>query len=137
MSDVMDAHVMERGPPADGLPRPVDVGHVSARLGSQNDPWIAGPARQGLEDANGRRREVNRAGASPPVGEMNLGRVEIDMLPAQGQDFASRAAGEHQQTDRRHGAGGNAAALARNLVQHLPQPGELGVAQEALDNRQH
>ena len=48
---------------------------------------LPGLARQGLEDADRRRRQVNRAGASLPVGEMNLGRVEIDMLPAQGQDF--------------------------------------------------
>ena len=45
---------------------------------------------------------------------------------AQGQDFVSAATRQHEQTDRRHCAGRYAAALARNLVQHLPQPGELG-----------
>ena len=113
MSDIVNAHIVEPGPRADDLPRPVDVGHVRARLVSRNDPGIAGLAQQGLEDADRRRRQVNRAGASLAVGEMNLGRVEIDMLPAQGQDFVSAAAGQHEQTDRRHGAGGNAAALAR------------------------
>ena len=83
VSDVMDANVTEPGPRADALPRPVDVCHVPARLGSRNDPGIAGLARQGLEDADRRRRQVNRAGASFPVGEMNLGRVEIDMLPGE------------------------------------------------------
>ena len=51
---------------------------------------------------------------------------------AQGQDFVSAATRQHEQTDRRHCAGRYAAALARNLVQHLPQPGELGVGQEPL-----
>ena len=37
VSDVMDAHVVEPGPGADGLPRRVDVGHVPARLVSRND----------------------------------------------------------------------------------------------------
>ena len=73
--DVMDANVVEPGPRADGLPSPVDIGHVRARLGSRNDPGIAGLARQGLEDADRRRRHVDRAGASLPVGEVNLGRV--------------------------------------------------------------
>ena len=50
----MDAHVVEPGPRADGLPRRVDVGHVPARLVSRNDPRIAGLARQGLEDADRR-----------------------------------------------------------------------------------
>ena len=134
MSDIVNAHVVEPGPCADDLPRPVDVCHVPARFGSRNDPGIAGLAWQVLEDADRRRRQVNRAGASLPVGEMNLGRVEIDMLPAQGQDFVSAAARQHQQTDRRHCAGRYAAALARNLVQHLPQPGELGVGQEPLSS---
>ena len=106
MPDVVDAHVVEPGPHAYGLPRPVDVGHVRARLGSRNDPGIAGLARQRLQEADRRRRQVDRAGASLPVGEVNLGRIEIDMLPAQGQDFVSAAARQHQQADRRDCAGG-------------------------------
>ena len=44
VSDVVNAHVVEPGPRADDLPRPVDVGHVRARLVSRNDPGIAGLA---------------------------------------------------------------------------------------------
>ena len=128
----MDADVVEPGPCADGLPRRVDVGHVPALLVSRNDPGIARRTRQGRENAGRRLGEVNRAGASFPVGEMNLGRVEIHMLSAQGQDFVSAASRQHQQTDRRHRAGGYAAAVARNLLQHLPEACELSVGQEPL-----
>ena len=76
---------------ADGLPRPVDVGHVRARLGSRNDPETAGLGRQGLQDADGRRRQVDRAGARLSVDDAHLGLVEIDVLPAQSQDFVSAA----------------------------------------------
>ena len=62
---------------------------------------------------------MDGAGAGFPVGEMNLGRVEIDMLPAQGQDFVSAAARQHQQADRRDRAGGYPAALARDFVEHM------------------
>ena len=106
MSDVMDAHVAEPGLRADTFPRPVDVRHVPARLGARNDPGTGGLARQVREDADRRRRQVNRAGASFPIGEVNFCRVEIDMLPAQGQDFVSAAARQHQQADRRDRAGG-------------------------------
>ena len=119
-SDIVNAHVVEPGPRADDLPRPVDVCHVPARFGSRIDPGIAGFARQGLEDADRRRRQVNRAGASLPVGEMNLGRVEIDMPPAQGQDFVSSATRQHEQTDRRHRAGRYAAALAQTSSSTCP-----------------
>ena len=54
--DVMDAHVAEPGLRADAFPRRVDVRHVPARLGARNDPGTAGLARQGLEDADRRRR---------------------------------------------------------------------------------
>ena len=54
--DVMDAHVVEPGLRADAFPRRVDVRHVPARLGARNDPGTAGLARQGLEDADRRRR---------------------------------------------------------------------------------
>ena len=132
MPDVVDVHVVEPGPHTYGLPRPVDVGHVRARLGSRNDPGIAGLAWHRLQDADRRRRQVDRAGASLPVGEVNLGRVEIDMLPSQGEDFVSAAAGEHQQADRRYRAGGDPAAFARGLVQHLTEAGEFRVGQEPL-----
>ena len=69
-------------------------------------PGIAGLARPGLEDADRRRRKVDRAGASFPVGEVNLGRVEIDMLPAQGQDFVSAAAGDGRRRCGRGTIGG-------------------------------
>ena len=62
MPDVMDAHVAEPGLRADTFPRPVDVGHVRARLGARNDPGIAGLAWQVREDADRRRGQVNRAG---------------------------------------------------------------------------
>ena len=90
----MDAPVVEPGPGADGLPRPVGVGYLRSWLVSGDHPRIAGLARPGLEDADRRRREVDSAGASLPVGEVNLGRVEIGMLPAQGQEFVSAAAGD-------------------------------------------
>ena len=93
---------------------------------------LPGLARQVREDADRRRGQVNRARASFPIGEVNLGRVEIDMLPAQGQDFVSAAARQHQQADRRDRAGRYPAALARGLVQHLPEAGELRVGQEPL-----
>ena len=38
VTDVVHAHVVERRPGADGLPGPVDVGHVSAGLGARDDP---------------------------------------------------------------------------------------------------
>ena len=75
---------------------------------------------------------MNGAGAGFPVGEMNLGLVEIDVLPAQGQDFVSAAARQHQQADRRNRAGGYPAALARDFVEHVPEAGELRVGQEPL-----
>ena len=62
---------------------------------------------------------------------MELAGAEIDVRPSQGQDFALAAAGQHQQADRRRGRQRNGAALDR-LVQDLPQPGELGIGQEAL-----
>ena len=62
----------------------------------------AGLARQGLENANRRRRHVNRAGASFSIGEVNLGSSEIDIVLAQGQDSVSAASREHQETDGRH-----------------------------------
>ena len=102
----MDAHVVEAGPHSDGRPRPVDVGHVRARLGSRDDPGIVRPARNVLEDAHCRRRQVDRARAGFPVGDADLGPVEIDMLPAQGEDLVQAAARQHQQAERRHRAGG-------------------------------
>ena len=97
-----------------------------------NDPGIAGHARQGPKHAHGRGREVDRARARLAVDDAHLGLVEIDMLPPQGEDFVPPAAGQHQQADSRHRGGGYPAALARDLVQHLPEAGELGVGQEPL-----
>ena len=71
MTDLMNAKVVEPAPRADSLPRPVDVGHVPAGL-----------AWQGFQDADRRRGQVSRAGASFPVGEMKLDRFESGMLPA-------------------------------------------------------
>ena len=105
MADVVDAHVVEPGPRTDALPRPVHVGHVPAGLGARNHPGIVRLARQGLQDVHRRRRQVNGAGAGFPVDDADLGLVEIDMLPAQGQDLVPAAAGQHQQADRRHRAG--------------------------------
>ena len=62
----------------------------------------------------------------------HLGLVEIDVLPAQSQDFVSAAARQHQQADRRDRAGGYPAALARDFVEHVPEAGELRVGQEPL-----
>ena len=124
VSDVMDAHVAGPGPRADGLPRPVDVGHVCARLVSRNDPGIAGLARPGLEDADRRRRQVDRAGASFPVGEVNLGRVEIDMLPAQGQDFVSAAADDGRRRCGRGTIGGGHEARPAEWT-----PGRSGISE--------
>ena len=133
VSDIVNAHVVEPGPCADDLPGPVDVCHVPARLVSRDHPGIAGLARQGLQDANRRRREVNRAGASFPVGEMNLGRVEIDMLPAQGQDLAHPAAGEHQQAQRRNRRRLNE-PVASNFRSVAPKrPNSVGVRNRSRD----
>ena len=58
VTDVVDAYVVQSGPRADALPRPLDVGHVRARLGARNDPGIVRVARQGREHFHRRWREV-------------------------------------------------------------------------------
>ena len=65
------------------------------------------------------------------IGETELTGIEIHIRPAQGQDLALTAAGQHQQADRRrgHGRGGS---VVNGLVQHPSQPGELRIGQETL-----
>ena len=102
MTDVVDAHVVEFGARANGrLPRAVDVGYVPARLGSRNDPGRVRLARQGLEQVDAGRRQVDRAGARFPVDDAELGLVEIVILPAQGADLVQAASRHQQQADRR------------------------------------
>ena len=51
VTGVVDAHVMQSSLRTYGLPGPIDVGHVLARLIARNDPWTAGPPRQDIENA--------------------------------------------------------------------------------------
>ena len=89
LAEICDLPEVSRSLRADTFPRRVDVRHVPARLGARNDPGIAGLVRQVREDADRRRRQVNRAGASFPIGEVNFCRVEIDMLPAFMDDISA------------------------------------------------
>ena len=86
----------------------------------------------GVRDGRDAVADAELARARLAVDDAHLGLVEIDMLPPQGEDFVPPAAGQHQQADGRHRGGGYPAALARDLVQHLPEAGELGVGQEPL-----
>ena len=101
VADVVDAHVVESGLGADALPRPVDVGHVPARLRAGNDPGIVRLARQAASTstADAERWTVRSPGF--PVDDADLRPVEIDVLPAQCHDLGLSAARQHQQAERR------------------------------------
>ena len=75
---------------------------------------------------------MDRARASLAVDDAYLRLAEIDVFPGQGHDLVLAAARQHQQADRCHRPGGYLAAFAGNLVQNLPEAGELGVGEEPL-----
>ena len=111
VSQVMDSHVVEVRAGADAAPGVLEIGQMGARLPADDHPRVVVRTGKGREDVHRRAGERHHPRTGLAVAEMKLGRVEIGMLPAQGQDFVPAAAGEHQQTDRRHRFGGNAAAL--------------------------
>ena len=117
MSDVIDAQVVEPDPRADGFPRRVDVGHVPARLVSRNDPGIAGRTRQRRENAGRRLREVNRAGASIRIGQLDA--IVLDEFPMQALDLQKSAACLQQQAEGGDRRGHLAFGLAEDFAQTL------------------
>ena len=133
VSEVVQPNVIQSGPGPDGLPEMVEgVGdEASVPIVAGKHPGTVLPSRQRFEQPHRSRRKLNRTGTGLGVGEVELAGVEVDIGPAQGEDLAFAAAGQHQKADRRHGRRRTAPA-GDGLVQYPAKAGELGIGQEAL-----
>ena len=103
MAEIVQPDILQSGPRPDGEPEMSDSAQTCFWVAARKHPGTVDPARQGLENADRGRGQLDRAGTSLGVGQVELAGIEVDILPAQGQDFVLPASGQHQQTDRRYG----------------------------------
>ena len=102
-------------------------------------PGLRPKITHGLSSSRGREvsnrtaegRQRNRSPASLGVGQLQLTRIEINVLPAQLLDHRKPAAGQHQETNRGYRRAGFRPVL-QYLVENLAKPGELLRAQESF-----
>jgi hypothetical protein len=78
-------------PNADAIPRLADINEMSAGLAADNDEGIAVDAGQGGQNLLGKRIEICRLLAGLAVGKVDQRSIEINIVPTQSEDFASRA----------------------------------------------
>ena len=131
VAEVMNSHPVESGAGSDTPPGVLQVGEVPARLTAQDYPWIVLITGQGGQQPHGGGRQRNRSPASLGVGQLQLTRIEINVLPAQLLDLRKPAAGQHQETNRGYRRAGFRPVL-QNLVEDPAQPLELLYTQEPL-----
>ena len=76
MADVVDAHVMQSGLRADARPRPVDVGHVSARLRARD--YVPAHCKPGTQEVYRNALEIH---VVPRLGKRRVAEIErADMV---------------------------------------------------------
>ena len=132
MTEVMNAHVVETGARAQALPLPVDVPLTGgSRLPADDHPWVAWNAGNVREHSRYGGGQWNHARTGLGIAQPQLPRRPVHVIPTQRQDFRSAAAGQHQESERRHRLrpGG---AISFGLVQNPAQPLDLFPRQEPL-----
>ena len=128
---VVDAHVLQPGALADDLPRVVQVPHRLALDLARDHERVAIHARDRRQHACRLRRQRNRPGTRLGIGQPELVRLQVHLVPEQIENFALAASGQQQEPDRRHRMD-RAALAGLRLVKHPAQPPELLLRQEPV-----
>ena len=131
VAQVVNAHVFQLGLLANYPPRCVQVAQAGTGAAPEDHPRVVGLPGQLGQDLPCRRRQRHRARAGLGIAQAKLVVFEVDVFPAQRQDFVAPAAGQHQQPEPR-GCRGRDPAVALELVEHSPQSREFLLRQEAL-----
>ena len=131
MAEVMDPYILESGLLANDLPRRVQVGHARAGITPGKDPGVVGLSRQIDEDLFRCRGQRDGPHAGFPVRQSHLADLEVQVVPAQSEDFVAPASGQHEEADgRRRMSGGQ---MFRGCgPERLAEPVQLLAGQEAL-----
>ena len=127
----MDSHILEPCARPNPSPGMLEVGEVGAGFPADDHLGIVLVAGQRREDADRGRRERDHSRTGLRIAQPQFRRVHVDVLPAQGLDFAQPAAGQHEQANCGHGRR-RLRARGLDLGQHQAEPLEFLVSQETL-----
>ena len=83
VSQVMNSYIVERGARADAPPGMLQVSKMTSRFAPRDYPGVAVTPVDALKDGDRRIAEIHHLGARLGVGQAQLTRPQIDMLPAQ------------------------------------------------------
>ena len=127
VAEVVDADVVEAGAGADAVPLCGDGGEVGSGLPAGDDPGVLWQALDGGEHGVCGGGEGDHAGTGLAVAESELACGAVHVVPAEREDLAQAAAGEHEEAQRCDGVGGDGALRTRcrlrlGLGQRSSQP---------------
>ncbi|MCY4182403.1 MAG: hypothetical protein OXF43_05885 [Gammaproteobacteria bacterium] len=129
--EIVNAHVVQARAGADEPPGHVEILVVPTGFLAGEHPGASRHAGQPFQHAPGGRRNRHGPRASLGVAQLNLPGPKVHLVPAQGQNLALAAAGQHQQPECPHNIGRHP-ALGLELAKRAAQAAEFLVGEKTL-----